>query len=42
MLPMWLAPNLITLTASACIAVAYAINTAFLPDFAGLKIYLLL
>jgi hypothetical protein len=34
-LPMWLAPNLITLVASACIFAAYALNVAYLPDFTG-------
>lgn len=34
-LPLWLAPNLITLIASACIAVAYAINIVYLPNFSG-------
>ena len=35
LLPMWLAPNLITLVASACIAIAYAVNALYLPDFTG-------
>ena len=35
LLPMWLAPNLITLVASACIAIAYALNALYLPDFTG-------
>lgn len=34
-LPLWLAPNLITLIASGCIAAAYALNTIYLPDFTG-------
>uniref|UniRef100_A0A7R9VBS8 CDP-alcohol phosphatidyltransferase n=1 Tax=Chlamydomonas euryale TaxID=1486919 RepID=A0A7R9VBS8_9CHLO len=34
-LPMWLAPNLITLIASGCVAAAYALNTLYLPDFTG-------
>jgi hypothetical protein len=38
-LPMWLAPNLITLMASACIAVAYAVNVVYLPDFTGRSQY---
>ena len=32
---MWLAPNLITLMASACIMVAYALNLYYLPGFTG-------
>jgi ethanolaminephosphotransferase len=32
---LWLAPNLITLIASACIAAAYALNVLYLPNFEG-------
>lgn len=35
LLPLWLAPNLITLAASTCIAIAYAVNALYLPDFTG-------
>lgn len=34
-LPLWLAPNLITLAASLCILLAYLLNVAYLPDFTG-------
>ncbi|GFH29710.1 CDP-ethanolamine:DAG ethanolamine phosphotransferase, partial [Haematococcus lacustris] len=32
-LPLWLAPNLITLAATMCIASAYILNIIYVPDF---------
>jgi hypothetical protein len=35
LLPMWLAPNCITLMATASIVAAYILNALYLPDFSG-------
>jgi hypothetical protein len=32
-MPMWLAPNLITLTGTMCLIVAYLISAWYSPDF---------
>jgi hypothetical protein len=34
-LPMWLAPNLVTLLGTMALLVAYLINTYYTPDFVG-------
>jgi hypothetical protein len=34
-LPMWLAPNLITLAGTLCVLAAYILNIAFNPGFTG-------
>lgn len=35
LLPMWLAPNLVTLSGLFCLIVAYIANAYYLPDFVG-------
>jgi hypothetical protein len=41
-LPLWLAPNVITVSGLLCIVLAYAVNALLLPNYVGALLAVLL